>query len=41
MFHKCNSYSYPLFSWTDYDIIMKTQIFDRAINKKSSKARLI
>jgi len=39
MFHGCCSYSYPLFSWTDYDIIINTQIFDRAINKKSSEAR--
>jgi surface protein len=34
MFHKCCSYLYPLFSWTDYDIIINTPIFDRAINKK-------
>jgi len=38
MFHECISYSYPLFSWTNYDIIINTQIFDRAINKKLSKA---
>jgi len=41
MFHGCCSYSYPLFSWTNYDIIINTQIFDRAINKKSSEARSI
>jgi len=34
MFHECKSYSYALFSWTDYDPIMNTQIFNRAINKK-------
>jgi len=29
MMHNCILYSYPLFSWAEYDVILNTDIFKK------------